>query len=399
MKKSVMDLYKKAVFDPSKERKDMTLQLLCDEIEQGKMVLPIYQTYIRWTLPKMVDLFNYQLLGKSPVAPISINFIDDPEQVIEQIGFLDREILNKESLLGKHSVVDGQQRLSTNYKAHVDHEDVEDIVLDLRKGKFTSLRNKETVKEYQIPVGKLYNKDQTKYLEYVNSKEYLKEDNTKDLLNTIRKKHQQYYYVVNFATNLSKVEQMEWFEVLNLAGSRVTGDMVYLTDLLVKGIDFYTDYVNPFVKELESKELEHLMPKKSAEVSIPLATLNAAYFKVTGGDKKGNFSPIPSDTKAKAIGSRSVEEIKEMISITLKALNDTLEFMSENDRLEKIERVDILTYLIGLTVDKEIDYNNLSSKQSHYLIEFIDTADFVNNSNTARREKYSNLLENYPLNE
>ncbi|WP_017187678.1 GmrSD restriction endonuclease domain-containing protein [Alkalibacillus haloalkaliphilus] len=399
MKKSVLDLYKKAAFDPSKERKDMTLQLLCDDIEKGKMVLPIYQTYIRWTQSKMVDLFNYQLLGKSPVAPVSINFIDDPEQVIEQIGFLDRKVLDKENLLGKHSVVDGQQRLSTNFKAYIDHKDVGDIVLDLRKGKFISLPNNDTIKEHQIPVGKLYNKDQTKYLEYVNNNEFLKGDNIKDLLNTIRKKHQQYYYVVNFATNLSKTEQMEWFEVLNLAGSRVTEDMVFLTDLLVKGIDFYTDYVNPFIKKLESKDLEHLMPKKSAEVSIPLATLNAAYFKVTGGKKKGNFSPIPSDTKAKAIGRCEVGEIKEMISITLKALNDILEFMSKKNRLGGIERVDILTYLIGLTVDKEIDYNDLSSEQSHYLTEFIDTADFVNNSNTTRREKYSKLLENYPLNE
>ncbi|WP_294360538.1 hypothetical protein [uncultured Clostridium sp.] len=62
---------------------------------------------------------------------------------------------------------------------------------------------------HQIPVGILYNKEQSVFLDYVNSKPSLKKDDVKDVLSSIRKKHQNYYYVVNFASNMSKHEQME----------------------------------------------------------------------------------------------------------------------------------------------------------------------------------------------
>lgn len=89
------ELMREADFDPSKERKDMTIRKFCEVIEEGNVVLPVFQTYIRWTKEKVKDLFNYQLSGKAPVAPISINLIDNPTQVIEQISFLDRRMLDK----------------------------------------------------------------------------------------------------------------------------------------------------------------------------------------------------------------------------------------------------------------------------------------------------------------
>lgn len=386
-------LMQAANFDPSKERKDMTIEKLCKEINEGNIVLPVFQTYIRWTTSKSVDLFNYQLSGKAPVAPISINLIDDPEQVIEQISFLDRKLLDHADLVGKFSVADGQQRLSANYKAYTNHEDFKNIVLDLRKAKFIQLEDGTQLEKHQIPVGTLYNKDHSAFLQYVNTNSYLKKDEVKDVLSSIRKKHQTYYYVVNFATNLSRDEQMKWFEVLNLAGSQVTEAMVYLTDLLVKGVDFYTDYAHIFGDLLDEYELGHLFPRKSAEVSIPLATLNPAYYKVTAKNKTNNSSPIPSDVKPKAIGNCEVVEIREMINITLNSLRQTLAFIQSDSTIQRPERIDIITYLVGLFVEN--DYHSMNSVQKSFLIKWINSADFVNNSNKERRQKYDDLLNLY----
>ncbi|WP_145988684.1 hypothetical protein [Carnobacterium maltaromaticum] len=80
---------------------------------------------------------------------------------------------------------------------------------------------------------------------------------------------------------------------MNLAGSRVTENMVFLSDLLVKGIDFYKEYSDVFNEKLADNKLGDLMPKKSAEISIPLATLNAAYVKINEKKRTSNLSPIP----------------------------------------------------------------------------------------------------------
>ncbi|OPJ63706.1 GmrSD restriction endonuclease domain-containing protein [Clostridium chromiireducens] len=389
------ELMEQADFDPSKERKEITIRELCSDIEKGKIVLPVFQTYLRWTKEKATALFNYQLSGKAPVAPISINLIDDPEQVIEQITFLNREIVNKNDLVGKLSVADGQQRLSTNYKAYINHRHFQNIVLDLRKCKFITFDMNVQTKptNYQIPVGILYNKDQSVFYEYVNSKNSLKKDDVKDVLSSIRKKHEKYYYVVNFAKNMSKAEQMGWFEVLNLAGTQVTESMVYLTDLLVKGVDFYTEYAIPFGEKLYNYGFGDLFPRKSAEISIPLAALNPAFNKVTVKNRTNNSSPIPSDVKPKSIGKCEVSDIKKMIQVTLEALDNVLNFLDSTVGIKKLERIDIITYLIGLFIENDI--SKMNDKQRKFVIKWINEVDFINNSNKLRREKYSNLLINY----
>ncbi|QHZ48836.1 GmrSD restriction endonuclease domain-containing protein [Bacillus sp. NSP9.1] len=393
MDQILKELMEHANFDPSKERKDLTIQNLCIEIAKGNIVLPIFQTYIRWTKEKAVSLFNYQLSGKAAVAPISINLIDDPSQVIEQISFLDRRLLDTENLVGKLSVADGQQRLSANYKAYTNDPDFQNIVLDLHKGKFRTIDIASSPENYQIPVGILYNKDHSVYLDYVNNTNYLKKDNIKDVLSTIRKKHQTYYYVVNFAKNMSKKEQMNWFNVLNLAGSQVTASMVYLTDLLVKGIDFYKDYANPFADKLYAYGFEDLFPRKSAEISIPLAALNPAFYIVTSKKRTSNSSPIPSDVKPKLIGKASVEDIKKMIHITLESLRNTLEFVTTTNGVKTPDRIDIITYLIGLFINNDI--SQMNNNQKDFLTKWINNINFVNNSNKERREKYNSLLQNY----
>lgn len=116
------------------------------------MTLPLYQRDISWTLHKCVELFNYQILSKLPISAIYINIINNTssEFAVPQVSLIDRTLL-LEILRGQMSVVDGQQRLTTNYKAYCSHPDFKNVVLDLEKGKF--IINEKHYNKKQIPVG------------------------------------------------------------------------------------------------------------------------------------------------------------------------------------------------------------------------------------------------------
>lgn len=55
----------------------MTIGDMCEKIKKNKITRPLYQGDLSWNLKKSVDLLNYQLFGKIPVSPISINQISD----------------------------------------------------------------------------------------------------------------------------------------------------------------------------------------------------------------------------------------------------------------------------------------------------------------------------------
>ncbi|WP_294379087.1 cysteine desulfurase family protein [uncultured Clostridium sp.] len=301
-----------STFDPTKESKPVALRDLCHEIEERRIVLPVFQTYIRWTPEKSVSLLNFQLNGKAAVSPISINKIENKELAVPQLSFLTRELIKQDELVGKQSVNDGQQRLSCNYKAYIDHEDFKSIVLDITAGKF--LINPQALKKSQIPVGKLYNKDDSVLDEYIANHKELQTLEVQRLLTKVRNKFMSYYYTVNYAKDLTENEQLEWFDVLNLAGSRVTGVEVQLTNMLVKGIDFYKEYSNKFVEKLAEGSLEHLIIRKDTEVSIPLAVLNPAYEIIKNKLHSSNCSPIPSDAKGIALSKLEPDELRKILS-------------------------------------------------------------------------------------
>ncbi|MGG0793280.1 DUF262 domain-containing protein [Brevibacillus laterosporus] len=393
MQDTLKKLTASALFDASKERLDLSIRRLCEDIQDKKIVLPVFQTYIRWTDEKVAELFNYQLHGKAPMAPISVNVINKPDKVVEQMNFLTRQILVGEEIKNKISVADGQQRLSANYNAYINNPEYAHIVLDLKKGKFVVNDPENLPAAHQIPVGILYNKEQSVYKNYISEVAFLNKEEIKDVLSEIRRKHFAYTYVVNQASDLSRKAQMEWFEVLNLAGSQVTETMVYLSDLLTKGVDFYTYYVYPFAEKLDKHGLGSLFPRKSAEVSIPLAALNSAYFKQTGLPKSSNSSPIPSDAKPIAIGKLDVEDIIKLLDETLRALDRVLIFIDNDKRIKTPERIDIITYLVGLFVECEIE--SMNDAQKEYLVNWCNTIEFVNNSNKLRRNKFESLIKGY----
>jgi len=375
-----------STFDPTKESQPVSLENLCKDIEAEKLTLPIFQTYIRWTTEKSVELLNFQLNGKAAVAPISINKIENEELAVPQITFIDRVLINQDKIVGKHSVNDGQQRLSCNYKAFIDHEEFKAIFLDITAGKFVI--NSVETKKSQIPVGKLYNKEDSVFDGFISEHKELQSLEVQRLLTKVRNKFMSYYYTVNYAKDLTETEQLEWFDVLNLAGSRVTGVEVQLTNMLIKGVDFYSEYSKKFIEKLTEESLEYLIVRKETEVSIPLAALNSAYEIVMDKTHSGNFSPIPSDTKAVAMSRSTVSQLREMFNITLEGLDKAITFVCDNKLL--IERIDYLTYLTGLFVyNKNIDVNK---EQNGQIIKWFNSVSFKDKGNTERREIFDKLL-------
>lgn len=376
-----------STFDPTKESKPISLGNLCRDIEEGKITLPIFQTYIRWIIEKSISLLQFQLDGKAAVSPISINIIESKELAVPQVSFIERKRIDNDATVGKHSVNDGQQRLSCNFKAYTDHEDFKCIVLDITSGKFKV--NTGVLTKSQIPVGKLYNKDPKVFKKYLEEHKELQSFEVQNLLTNVRNKFLGYYYTVNYAKDLTEEEQREWFEVLNLAGSRVTAVEVYLTEMLVKGVDYYKEYSDKFVERLDQSSLSKLFVKKATEISIPLAALNPAYEVLKTKDHSSNFSPIPSDNKPATISKLNAEEIRTVFSMTLDALDKAIDFIEEN-KLSEPDRMDYITYLLGLFA--YMRDRQLSDIQKTRIITWYKEVVFAKKDNGERRNIFEQLI-------
>lgn len=378
-------LIQAASFNPTKKSHLMSIIDICKKIDEQSISLPLYQRDLSWSIQKCVALLNYQLLGKAPVSPISINVINNTTKCVPQVSFINRELLENIER-GQYSVVDGQQRLTTNYKAYVNHDDFKTIVLDLEKGLFLDVSGK--IKNYQIPVGVLLNKDDTLLFEYTQKKSSLKSPKVINILIQIKSKIKNYNYTINSAEDLSEDEQIEWFEVLNNAGSRVSIIQMRFSKLKAHGIDIYTQYTIPFRQKLST--FKNFFTPLKTNVSYPIAALNPAYEKVTHKIHSNNYAPIPSDTKEDQLCNLAPEKLITCIILTLKALDFVIKFIEQNN-LKKPDRIDYINYLIGYFVFNEFKINPTINK---FLINWYDKVDFTNKSNTDRRDLFNNLIEN-----
>jgi Protein of unknown function DUF262 len=381
-------LQKNAFRDPTKETVQKSISQLCNEVDIGQIIMPIFQRDLSWTTAKKVELYNFQLNGFAPVSPISINKIGPRSLDMPHVSMIDRlEVENLQE--GKLSVIDGQQRISTNYQAYTNDESIRDIVLDITKGYFLDLNGKD-IKKSQIPVGILYNKNPKVYTEYIKANPSLAEFEVSSLLGQIRTKFFNYFYTINIAQDLSGEEQIQWFDVLNLAGSRVPEVQMKLTRLQIKGLDFYKEYSNVFREKLELAGFDNLFVQKNTEVSIPLAALNPAFEIILGKKHASNYSPIPSDTKESTISDMEPNKLRKCFEMTLTALDRTLDFINENN-LPEPSRIDYITYLTGYFVyKKDMQLSDLSKQK---LIEWYNKANFANKSNKERRQMFNDLLD------
>lgn len=377
-------LIEAAGFNPTEKSHKMTILNMCQKIESQEISLPLYQRDMSWNLKKCIDLLNYQLLGKAPVSPISINLINDISDYVPQVSFIDREIV-KSIERGQSSVVDGQQRLTTNYKAYSDSDDFRSVVLDLAKGIFKLEAG--AIKRHQIPVGKLLNKDESIFYSYIMKSSVLKSEEVMPVLVQCRSKIRNYSYTINQAENLSEDEQIEWFEVLNNAGSRVSILQMRFSKMKMHGIDIYVQYTEKFKTKLLNLGYEFFTPHKTG-VSYPIAALNSAYERVTGRPHSEGYTPIPSDTKENQLCSLKPEQLEQCFDITLIALDKALDFIESNATKEP-DRIDYINYLTGYFVYYP---EPLTADTKTKLIDWFNNVNFSNRSNSKRREEFTSLL-------
>ncbi len=163
--------------------------------------------------------------------------------------------------------------MTTNYKAYCNHPDLKNVVLDLGKGEF--IINTESVRRNQIPVGILLNKDESMLIDYTNQHSSLSSVLSSLLANS-EVKIKTYQYTINFATDLSEEDQINWFEVLNNAGSRVSIIQMRFSKLKAHGLDIYTQYIHPYGNKVGEYGYDYFKPQKT-HVSYPIAALNPSY--------------------------------------------------------------------------------------------------------------------------
>lgn len=315
------------------------------------------------------------------MSAISINIINNTEKefAVPQVSFIERKLLSK-TVRGQMSVVDGQQRLTTNYKAYCNHPDLKSVVLDLGKGKFVI--NAEAYRENQIPVGVLLNKDDNELITYTEKNKALSAPMTVNALLQIRNKIKTYQYTINFATNLTEDEQIHWFEVLNTAGSRTSAIQMKFSKLKVHGIDIYTQYAYVYRDMIQEHGYDFF------KLSYSIAALNPAYEVLFSGKHSNNFAPISSDTKENQLCKLNPDKLKECFEMTLEALEKALNFIENND-LEKYNRPYFVNYLIGYFVFHK---EKISNQQKNNLINFYKNVALGNQTNAERRSLYSILL-------
>lgn len=377
-----------AGLNPTKETRQQTIEDLCHSIEQGILTLPVYQRDLSWTITKCVALLNYQLSGKAPVSAISINLINDtnPETVVQQVSFVNRELVPMRS--GLNSVVDGQQRITTNYKAYIGSSDFNNIVLDISRGKFVALKTNEVIKSHQIPVGVLLNKDDNVFTDYLRNHSKLRDFDIQTLLVRIRNKFKQYNYTINQAKDLTEAEQIEWFEVLNNAGSRVTEVQMKLAKLKVYGIDVYSEYVHPYVDKIQKYGYEEVFTQQATTHSYAISALNPAYEVIMKQSHNKNLCPMAPDVKVNYICSLKPEQLRKAFQMTLVGVGKTLDFI-ESQSLRAPDRVDYINFLTGYFV---FHPGELAEKNERALVDWYKNVNFNNTSNSARREIFSKLI-------
>ena len=295
----------------------MTIEDICRRIDEGKVVMPIFQTGLRWTPEKIMALLTFQLMGFAPVAPISMCNLDFGFEPTEetykkygvQIQLLTRKKL--ENIRGEvYSLTDGQQRTTVNYKCYIGHPDLRNYMLDLNAGRIVIKNDADMPKEGQIPVGVIYNKDFKVFDNYVQKHPELQDSSLNTYLSLIRNKFLGYRYTVNLAKNLTEKQQIEWFEILNNAGSKIPLIEMRLSRLKIKDIDYHTEYISKFVEALEKRQYEEAFTTKATQVSYPLAALNPAYDYLFSSINTKKVAPIASDVKESRICALTKEQLK-----------------------------------------------------------------------------------------
>ena len=379
-------------FNPTKKNQTMTIEEMCKKIESDEITIPLYQRGLSWNKEKAVELLNYQLFGKAPVSPLSFNEIGS-KNTVPQLSLISRKPISENAnTKGNLSVVDGQQRLTTNYKAYSNNEEFKNIVLDLSIPKFKKIKGNPLPN--QIPVGIVLNKDQSAIARYFEKNYKKKQTNSlifdiMPILLGVRQKLLSYMYTIHIANNMNEEEQINWFEVLNNAGSRLSTIELKLSKLRLHDFDIYTEFIKPYQEKVKKYGFEKLFTPFSSNVSYPIASLNPAYeLIVRKTDHNKNYAPIPSDTKEAMLIKLNKDELVSIKNTTLFALDKALEFIAAKKLNTYITQMQYVMYLTGYFVFN----TTVSESDLSQLSDWVKKVSFTNKSNGVKREIFDRLI-------
>ncbi|MCL0319191.1 DUF262 domain-containing protein [Apilactobacillus xinyiensis] len=384
MIKKFKTLQDKVSFNPTDRTSQLSIGDLCDQIENSQLVLPLFQRELSWSKQKSADLLDYQIFGFAPVAPISLNKIDNGKTSY-QVTFIERNLINNFSKI-KASVVDGQQRLTTNFRAYNGDENFDTIVLDINRCK---IRISDVRSKNLIPVNILFNKDIGVLAKF--SKDNNLNNDLYPILVYIRQKFLTYKYTINEADDLDEKKQIKWFEVLNNAGTEVSKMQMKIAKLKIKNFDIYTEYTRPYAEMLRKYNLNKLFNKFTTNVSYPVSALNPSYEIIISKKHKSNFAPMASDSKEDKLINLDLKELRDISSNSLQDLQKALIFIKDNDLYEYITRMDYVMYLSGYFTFNNEDIDEEKKKS---LLKWVKTVSFDNKSNGSRRKIFNSLIEN-----
>ena len=188
---------------------------------------------------------------------------------------------------------------------------------------------------------------------------------------------------------MTENEQIEWFEVLNNAGSKVSLVELSLTKLKMHDFDIYSLFITPYKNKVKEYGFDELFSPFSSNVSYPIASLNPAFeYLLRNKSHNKNYAPIPSDTKEKMFLKLTKEQLEEMSQLTLKSLNKVLDFIFEYQLQSYIKTMQYVMYLTGYFIFQE------SNIQKDKLAKWVKEIKFDNLSNGERRSIYSKLISN-----
>ncbi|MFD1431243.1 DUF262 domain-containing protein [Lacticaseibacillus yichunensis] len=372
-------------FDPTNSKMSRSIRDLNQYISDGVLSLPQYQRDISWNTKKMVALLNYQLFGKAPISPLSLNEILDKEAATPQISLIDRRPMTDDELARvKWSVIDGQQRLTTNYLAYTNAAGISNVVFDFGKATFVEAKIPTS---NQIPAGILLNKNIEKLKKYLAGMPGYDPTRHYSYIIDIREKLSKYEYTLHIAEDMTQEEQLKWFEVLNNAGSRVSKLQLTFSRSKAYDFDIYTDYANKFKQLASDYGYGELFSPFSTSLSYPVALLNPAYEKSRATYHKMNYSPIPSDNKAGQLSKLDATQMRQLSDTTLNALKRVLDFLEDSGLQGHIKRMDYILYLTGY--DVLVGVNNQNQVK---LVDWVQNVDFTDKTSSERRKIFSDLL-------
>ena len=101
-----------------------------------------------------------------------------------------------------------------------------------------------------------------------------------------------------------------------------------------------------------------------------------------------SFPVIPSDGKDKKLVTLNSDQLHQLFNITLKALQDTMEFIEDED-IQLSGRMEHITFALGFFV---YHGDTMSTEKKEFLKSWINSTDFVNMSNSDKRETYQKLI-------